>query len=110
MSRRILATDEWLHIPAYEPAGQPGSEISANVRELPANGVGLILALTDQFDPASAPRTLLRWNTRVRATMLAPSYTPPTRCSTVNPANAIAAAAGIVITDAQGISAAIPHR
>jgi hypothetical protein len=40
MSRRILATDEWLHIPAYEPAGQPGSEISANVRELPANGAG----------------------------------------------------------------------
>jgi hypothetical protein len=40
MSRRIFAMGEWLHIPPYEPDRQPGSRISANVRELPANGAG----------------------------------------------------------------------
>src|ERR1039458_9471045 len=44
------------------------------------------------------------------AVTLESPYTPPTRCSTVNAAHAMAAAAGMVITHAHRMLAAIPHR
>src|ERR1039458_4748710 len=46
----------------------------------------------------------------IAAVILECPYTPPAKCSTVNAAQAIAAAAGIVITQAHRILAAIPHR